>query len=224
MARISLGAPLEAGAGVLFGALSATRRARVFHPRGTAHTATVVVEAGDHPLAVLAGRHDAIVRLSRAAGTPEPLPDVLGLAVKLLNAHGAGGHQDFLLVTSGSGFPAHHLLVPTTEPRARPYSSLLPYRNARGTRFIVGALPTVGGNGRRFVLATADRSWRSVGTIDLGERLADDQAQRLRYNPWHTGGGLEPTGLLNRLRRTAYLGSQRGRPDTEDPPAAETAA
>ena len=54
------------------------------------------------------------MRFSRGAGLPEPLPDILGVAVRVLDSHGPGGHQDFLLATS-SGLPvAHHALLPAT--------------------------------------------------------------------------------------------------------------
>ena len=225
MRKTALLAPLEAGAGLLFGALSAARRARIFHPIGTAYTATVTIEGGDHPVAALVGRHDAVVRLSRGAGLPDRFPDVLGLAVKVLNAHGAGSHQDFLTVTSGEGFPGHHLLLPAQPDDGRPYSSVLPYRNARGDRFLVGALPDAV-DSTRYVLAIASvrGSWQTIGTVELADALDDEQAQRLRFSPWNTGGGIEPTGLLNQLRRGAYAGSQRARPDTEVPVETDAAA
>src|SRR5690348_12195756 len=107
--------PLDLATGAVFGALSAVRRARIFHPHGTARLATVTIAGGDHPLHVLAGTHDAIVRTSRGIGLPEPLPDLHGVAVKLLNAHGAGAHQDLLLVSSATAVGARHLLVPVLE-------------------------------------------------------------------------------------------------------------
>ena len=209
----------------MFGALSAARRARIFHPVGTAYTATLTIDGGDHPLGALVGRHDAVVRLSRGAGMPERLPDVLGLAVKVLNAHGAGGHQDFLLVTSGEGFPARHLLMPAHSEDERPYSSVLPYRNARGDRFLVGARRDVA-DSNRFVLAAASVTgpWLAIGAVELADGLDEEQAQRLRFSPWNTGGGIEPTGVLNRLRRGAYAGSQRARPDTRVPVDTDAAA
>src|SRR5215213_10527764 len=134
--------PLDLASGAVFGGLSALRRARIFHPSGTARLATVVISDGDHPLHVLAGTHDAIVRTSRGIGVPAPLPDFHGVAVKLLNAHGPGGHQDLLLVSSAAPIGARHLLVPVVERVADPhYSSIVRYRNANGERFLVGAAP-----------------------------------------------------------------------------------
>ncbi|HYD10057.1 MAG TPA: hypothetical protein VEA78_08135 [Acidimicrobiales bacterium] len=211
--------PLDLASGAVFGGLSAVRRARVFHPRGDARLATVTISDDAHPLHVLAGTHDAIVRTSRGIGLPEPVPDFHGVAIKLLNAHGAGAHQDVLLVSSAAPMGARHVLVPVVEWIAEPmYSSLVRHRNAGGERFLVGAVRD-GDDG--FVLQTATRRspWTVAGAVTMGEPLEDDAADALRFSPWHTGGGIEPIGVLNRLRRGAYEGSQRARADTDDPPS-----
>ena len=205
--------PLDLASGAVFGGLSAIRRARIFHPRGTARLATVTIDAGDHPLRVLAGTHDAIVRTSRGVGLPAPVPDFHGVAIKVLNAHGAGAHQDLLLVSSAAPMGARHLLVPVIEQLGEPrYSSLVRYRNATGERFLVGAAPD--GDDRLVLSSATVRSpWTVVGTVELGDDLDDTAGDALRFSPWHTGGGLTPIGLVNRLRRGAYAGSQAARPD-----------
>jgi hypothetical protein len=38
-----------------------------------------------------------------------------------------------------------------------------------------------------------------------------DTFEALRFSPFHTGGGLQPSGALNRTRRAAYPLSQRTR-------------
>lgn len=204
--------PIGLATRAVFGGLSAARRARIFHPRGDACTALVTIADGDHPLHALAGEHDAIVRRSRGIGLPPPLPDVDGVAIKLLGAHGPDAHQDLLLVSSLPGVGVRHLLVPVAA-RAEAYSSLVRYRNASGVRFLVGATPD-GPN--RLVLATATlrAAWVPVGTVELRDELDPEASQRLRYSPWHTGAGVQPIGVLNRLRREAYPASQDGRPDT----------
>jgi len=209
--------PLDLASGAVFGGLSAVRRARIFHPRGAARLATATIEPGDHPLHVLAGTHDAVVRLSRGVGLPSPVPDFHGIAVKLLNAHGAGAHQDLLLVSSAAPMGARHVLVPVVEWIGEPhYSSIVRYRNAQGARFLVGA--AMDGDDT-IVLSTATllSPWQLVGSIALGDPLDDDASDALRFSPWHTGGGIAPVGVLNRLRRGAYAGSQSARPDTDVP-------
>ena len=66
---------------------------------------------------------------------------------------------------------------------------------------------------------------RPVAEIRVADPLPPE-TDALRFNPWNAGGGLEPTGLLNRLRDYAYPLSQRawGRAGGEnDQAAAETA-
>ncbi|HEV2999879.1 MAG TPA: hypothetical protein VGW75_03980, partial [Solirubrobacteraceae bacterium] len=88
-------------------------------------------------------------------------------------------------------------------------SSVLPY--LLGERLaLVGALP------RRpdFELATAPLNgrWSPFGRLRLGEKLSQMAAERLRFNVWHTGGGIVPTGPFQGIRAPAYKGSQAGRP------------
>ncbi|MGW1607564.1 hypothetical protein ACWCQV_42900, partial [Streptomyces eurythermus] len=51
------------------------------------------------------GRSPATVRLSRAAGLPRRLPDVLGLAVRVERADGSGRDLGPLPASSGRGRP-----------------------------------------------------------------------------------------------------------------------
>ena len=57
-----------------------------------------------------------------------PWPDVLGLALRVLDAHGPGAHQDQLLVTSGERPIVRHLFVPRTSFDSIRFSSVLLYR------------------------------------------------------------------------------------------------
>lgn len=198
----------------LFGLLSALRRKRVFHPVGSAHEATVTFDAGGPLDAELFGRTEpqpAVVRLSRGIGLPESWPDVLGLAVKVPDAYGDGRHQDFLFATSGRSPGARHLLVPTTDVRRRPYSTLLFFRI--GDELVVlGAFPEEGEPLRfRLAAARATGDWMPLGWIEVGDELPAEVSEELRFNPANTGGGISPAGPLNRLRGPAYRGSQRAR-------------
>lgn len=57
------------------------------------------------------GVHTAIVRFSRSIGAPRPLPDLLGMSLRVLDAYGPDRHQDFLLVTCGARPLLHHVHV-----------------------------------------------------------------------------------------------------------------
>ena len=223
-AGVALGAAL---AGVGF-----VRRAKPVHPHGVTYRARLSVAgapsapAGSTLLSA-PGEHRAIVRFSRSIGAPRPLPDLLGMSLRVLDAYGPDLHQDFLLVTCGARPLLHHVLLPAADVQQRPYSSAFPYR-AGDRRFVVGALPDpdsprpdgddelhrlarAAATGRlSFALAVAavPGSFRRVASIHVEEPLPDT-FEALRFNPFHCGGGLRPSGLLNRMRRTAYPLSQR---------------
>jgi hypothetical protein len=196
--------------GGAFRALSAARGARIFHPRGTGYDATLTITSGwaGVPAFASGAEHRAIVRLSRAAGLPKPLPDALGIGLRLPDVYGTGRHQDFLLATSAAGPVLQHLLLPGVTPR-QPYSSLLLYKIDDDIR-LVGALPD--GDGRfRLAVAPVSGGWTPIGDIHLGRALPGEYTEQLAFNPWNTGEGIKPIGPLMGLRRAAYRGSQRGR-------------
>jgi hypothetical protein len=215
-------------AGPVFGVASFLRRARVFHPRGRSFTARLHC-AGDPRLAgsVLgaSGVHDGVVRFSRGAGVPEPLPDVLGLALRLdLDA----GPQDLLLVSSAAAPLGRHAILPARDYGATHYSSITPFRLGDAT-VLLGARPVHVGapcplerldalaqdvDRVRFDLLVAGRvgPWATVGEIELGATVPDERGERVRHTPFHAAGGIEPVGAVNALRRRAYADSQAARP------------
>ena len=88
-----------------FSLLAGLRRRRSLHPAGAGYRGRFVVD-DDHPdrqgvpLVQPGTAATAVLRLSRAAGLPEPLPDALGVAVKLPDVYGPGADQDLLLTSS----------------------------------------------------------------------------------------------------------------------------
>ncbi len=187
---------------------TALRRARVFHPRGRAFRGTVETSGGgswgagvlDEP-----GRYDAVVRVSRGAGLPEPLPDVVGLAVRLDGLGRDGGPLDLLVNTSG-GLPGlRHLFVPA--PLGRTFSSVLPYRTGSGRVVVLGARDE--GSGRWELLAASlAGGWTRWGRLTLGPALPDTEAERLRFMPTLGAVDLEPVALFRSLRDRSYRQSQ----------------
>ena len=217
--------------GAMLAALAAVRRGKAFHPDGVVHEARLSIPgAGDAPAAAellsRGGEHRAVVRFSRAVGLPRPIPDLLGMSLRILDAYGAGRHQDFLLVTSADLPLVHHIFLPAIDVQQRPYTSSLPYR-AGEDRFLVGVVPrrdsprpggdneldrigAAAATGRlAFDLAVAPVAgrFRPVGSLHVGPRLGVE-LDALRFNPWNTGGGLEPAGWLNGARDRAYKFSQ----------------
>jgi hypothetical protein len=215
--------------GSIFRAISRVRGARSLHPHGFVFEASVEIdrpapELDDVPLLGKRGSHPAIARLSRGAGVPLALPDVHGLAIRIVDAHGPSQHQDFLLATS----LRRYVLAPARGFFSLPYSSILLYRMAGQLR-VVGAraattaaddgrdpfdqlLRTAAARDLGFTLALAPPlgRWRPVGTIEIGRRLGEGNAEAIRFNPWNCGGGIVPTGPFMGIRDEAYRESQRG--------------
>ena len=232
--RPSVPAPLATATEAFWGALSRLRGGRrSLHPIGLGFEARLVVDGGGPgtgvPLFDSAGSHPALVRFSRGAGLPEPLPDILGIALRVLDAHGPGGHQDFLLATSSAAPVAHHALLPARTFFGRTFSSILTY-SIGGSLCVVGARsrsgpPHGGGTGLGGVATAAVRGalaydvevarpfgrFAPVARLEVGERLPDDESERLRFNVWNSGGGIRPAGPFQGVRMPAYEGSQSGR-------------
>jgi hypothetical protein len=214
-------APLSGVSAALFAGLSAARRKRVFHPRGVTFAGTVTFR--DDPALPFRGSEPALVRLSRAAGLPQAMPDLLGLAVRFV----ATG-QDLLFVTSGESAVTRHVFVPTRGFFTRPYSTVLPYELG-GRTIVFGARPDpslrnaadqemddlgayVAAGRLRFEL-----TWGPAGSSDVTPfaTLVVDRPHEgdVAFNPFDSHPALRPAGGLNRLRRESYETSQAARPD-----------
>ncbi len=113
-------------------AILLVRRPRPIHSKGVILTGTArwlvkpqasgirfVDEAPLAPVSVLA-------RVSRGAGTPPPLPDIVGLALRF-----DSGDLEFSSVL-GLGVPARFMLAPRGSASSTPFSSVMPYRGAHG--------------------------------------------------------------------------------------------
>lgn len=228
-----LGEAAGVSIGAVLAALAIARRGKAFHPDGVVYDARLAI-TGDSAAPQAAellsrqGEHPAIARFSRAVGLPRPIPDLLGLSLRVPDAYGSGRHQDFLLVTSADVPVLHHIFLPAWDVQQRPYSSSLPYR-AEDALFLVGAVPrrdsprpdgrdefdrlqaaaVTGGLAFDVAVASMGGRFRPVGSLHIGRRLGRE-LDALRFNPWNTGGGMEPAGWLNGARDRAYKLSQGG--------------
>jgi hypothetical protein len=115
-----------------FYALAALRRRRSLHPTGIGYQGLLQVPnerppRPGVPLFQAGATHLALLRFSRGAGLPEPLPDALGVAIKLPDAHGPGVDQDLLLTSSTDRPLLRRLLFPARSFVRGAFSTALPY-------------------------------------------------------------------------------------------------
>ena len=233
-----------------FCTLAALRNRRSLHPLGIGYQGWLRVPnesppQSGVPLFQAGATHQALLRFSRGAGLPEPLPDALGVAIKLPDAHGPGVDQDLLLTSSTDRPLLRRLLFPARSFVRGAFSTALlydlgservvlllipapisagPSTGDAGHRPVGGALAelrAVAANGLELELRTAKSMGRSqpLATVTVGPPLPADQTEALRFNPWTTGPGIHPSGWLNLLRDAAYQASQRGRVRNTPTPA-----
>ncbi len=200
----------RAAVATALGTATALRGARVFHPHGRSYDALVTVDGGLGTGAALLDtprRHQGVVRLSRGAGLPSPLPDVEGLALRL-PGQGLGGAPLDLLINSAWRFAfVPSVIAPT-------WSAILPHRTPSGRLVLLGARPQDGG----FALLAAAPlgTWRQWGRLTLGAEL---DGEDLRFAPTVGAADLRPVELFRTLRARSYDASQaaRARPDATPP-------
>ena len=212
--------PVDAGAAVVRAA-SRLRGERAIHARGRTFTGAVALPGGagtGAPLLDSAGTYDAVVRFSRSAGLPPWLPDVYGLAVRLVDAHGSGRHQDLLLDATQPAPLLRRLPWPRWDATSAVYSSLLPYEVGR-RRVLLGAVAAPGTPQARsldalpdelelaLLVATAHGPWREIGRVRPSGELPAPEGRRTRFTPGMTGGGLRPAGPFQEWRNRSYPAS-----------------
>lgn len=110
------------------------RSAKAVHPLGTVVDAEVR-RHGLSPATGVAwidepGVDRAVVRFSRGAGLPAPLPDVLGLAGRVSSPE--GDPRDLLLASSAERWPGRRYPLPRRHWRRPACSSVSAFHTARG--------------------------------------------------------------------------------------------
>ncbi|MGY1830506.1 phosphodiesterase [Geodermatophilus sp. SYSU D01180] len=212
-------------AAVPLGALARRRRGKPMHPRGAVVAAvlerTGVPGAWGVPWLEGPAREAAVVRLSRGAGLPAPLPDVLGLAVRLPDA---GRPVDLLLSSTGSGRWTRFLPVPRADA-ATTYSSIMGYRSAAGTLRLAAvpdgpedlpsdpapAAAAAPGTAFRLLVARGAGEWVPFARLTLGDP-AGDLDPDLRFDAVRNPPpGLLADGPIARFRAPAYAAAREGR-------------
>ncbi|PWW22549.1 hypothetical protein JD79_01703 [Geodermatophilus normandii] len=215
-------------AAVPLGTLARRRDGKPMHPRGAVLSAVVERTGvpGDWGVRWLEeqAREAAVVRLSRGAGLPAPLPDLLGMAVRLPDGDRP---VDLLLSTTGSGRWTRLLPVPRVGA-AVPYSSIMGYRSAAGTLRLAAVperpqhLPSdpgpvaaaAPGAAFRLLVARGAGDWVPFGRLVLGDP-APDLDPDLHFDAVRNPPpGLLADGPMARFRAPAYAAAQEGRSGT----------
>ncbi|MUK03363.1 hypothetical protein GM708_16505 [Vibrio cholerae] len=216
----------------VFRAIKHVRRHRPIHSRGLRLDGTAVVHhhglsSGiswiDQP-----GTTQATARVSRSAGTPDGLPDIVGLAVRLHHP-GSGAapstFSDVLLSSTGWAFPLRFVLTPRMRASRAPLTTMMPYRGDHGP-VLLGArtlspsgLPSSLRGFSRFLgaspwqlglyFATPRGRWQHFGTLTL--RLSPGEEEKdLRFDAvLHPLAGAQTYDWARKVREPSYALSRR---------------
>ena len=152
-------------------------------------------------------RHQGVVRLSRGAGLPAPLPDVEGLALRLPGLGVDGAPLDLLVNSAWRYAFAPSVVSPT-------WSAILPHRTGTGRLVLLGARPQ--DDGFALLVAAPFGRWRRWGRLTLGAEL---DGESLRFAPTVGARDLQPVPLFRTLRALSYDASQAARSTPHAPPA-----
>jgi hypothetical protein len=211
---------------VPLGAIARARRGKPMHPRGAVFEAVLDRRgpAADWgvPWLDATATDRAVVRLSRGAGLPAPLPDLLGLAIRLT----AGERPvDLLLTTTGRSRFGRLVPVPRRDTAAV-YSSIMAYRSDAGY-VRIAALPEddrvpsepapladrVRDADLRFTLAAArgPGPWQPFARLTITAPVPSLDPD-VRFDAvQHPPPGLVPDGPMARFRAPAYATARAAR-------------
>lgn len=221
----------------LTAALSRARHARMFHPTGLVYDALVTPVAIDGGWGRLAERLQgaAIVRLSSAWWKRREWRDVLGCAIRF---EGGEGVQDLLLATIKHPWttPFAPLTTHHHDFLDNHYYGVSPFHSEDAGRIdlrLRPSWPSRGGRSReeRLARAVENRSAsfvlearrhrhpldvrhhepHPICLIELVAPASGVDQERLRFDPFRSGRGLEPVGFVHSLRIGTYRASQRAR-------------
>ncbi|WP_306360765.1 phosphodiesterase [Nocardia sp. CC227C] len=215
----------------VFAAAARVRDARVFHPIGLPLTGALHAVDGTYKQLLGSADRPVLARISKGVGLPDGVPDVLGLAVRVLDRHDRP--WDLAPATTGTGALSRFLITPALGWSSAYYGSLMAYRFGGGpVEWIfaepdaaqpespsLGAMSThVRGHRLGFTLQAAPLFGpkRTLAEITVAEPEIGEHAGPGFFDPVRN---LPPeVELLPRpvtaVREWAYTGSRRGRHET----------
>lgn len=204
--------------GAVLGAAGRVRRGKPLHPRGSVHEAVLTVWGAERPWRVplldVPGEHRGLVRVSRAAGVPAPLPDVHGLALRLEEAEGT---VDLLLSTTGVGALTRFVLLPRRTER-RSMTTLVPVRTPAGPLLLRLTPAASGPTSRTWLLgvARARGPWEPVGRlVATAAPVRPGPDPPLRFDPVrHLPAGAHQYRWVALVRDPAYVRSRQWSPSS----------
>lgn len=209
-----------------FHTLGTLRHARAFHPRGMLLNGELTT-LSDGALPLPSGTRPVIARLSKGAGTPGGMPDILGLAVRIPDPDGPTHAWDLALSSAGSGKLGRMLpRSARTWSRAR-YSSLAPYQVGNQLLWLIAtaddpqpddaslsAVTRIVDRGPlEFTIRSVTADGRQQASARLLLHTVRSDAEHPSFDPMTNcppGVRLYPQ-WLSRIREHAYQGSRSGR-------------
>lgn len=211
-------------------ALQRVRSPRPVHPHGVALSGTLRFTTqgsvsglpflDDPPTSQIA----VTARVSRSIGLPLPLPDVLGLALRLPVP---SGFADVLLASTGFGMPSRFWLAVHRSPSRARFTSFFPYKSDRGPVLLAArtigptdlpAEPTALAHALETTTwrlhlyhATPSGRWHPFAVLELG-RTPGPVDTTDRYDPIrHPLPGRTTYAWTRRLRQRSYAEIQEER-------------
>lgn len=205
----------------IFRTLSRLRGKRIFHPVGSSYNGTIALNSDAREVfgKDLPKQIDVVLRVSRAFHIPVVKSDFYGIAIRLQLKD---EHQDLLFASAGSGPVSKYFFKPSVNLLCKTFSMDLPYkiRNKRYIFWLILDKEVLLKNDKTELPLDTEFSLqaskligrrRELGRIKLGKQLAAATNERIRYNPWNTLDNIRPAGIVNKIRKQAYVQSQLGR-------------
>lgn len=201
--------------GGVMGAAGVLRRGKPLHPTGLVYEATLTTWGRGRrwgvPLLDQERETRCRVRLSRATGLPEPLPDIHGVAVRL-----DGEPVDLLFATTGTGRLTRYVLL-LRRSGAAAMTTLMPLRTSAGP-LQLRLSPQSADDGRRAWVVSAGSPgsprWVPFGRlVTAPEPVGPDPDPPVRYDPVRNipAGTGQYRGIAL-LRDPAYVVARRWSP------------